>query len=317
MAITLTQLGAFLAVVRGGSVTAAAEELVVTQPSVSAAVSALSREVGVDLIERDGRGVRLTPAGVAFADYAAEVLGLLDQGARAAREAAGAGDHELRLSAVTTAGEYLAPALIQSFAGHHPGIEVTLDVGNRSRVHQRLLDRDADVAIAGRPPDDGRLAATPFLENEITVITHPSDPLARRRSVPVSELGDRVWLLREEGSGSRVMTEDFLARHDLHPRALTLGSNGAIKHAVRAELGVALQPRIAVAIELHAGLLATIALREALPARQWHVLRPSDGPVRPAVEAFVSFVESREARGAIEASRELVETTINAAIRRR
>ncbi|MGH8574995.1 MAG: LysR family transcriptional regulator, partial [Gammaproteobacteria bacterium] len=115
MAVTLTQLGAFLTVVRRGSVTAAAEELVVTQPSVSAAVSALERELGVQLTERAGRTLRPTPAGAAYVPYAAEVLGLLEQGARSAREAAEQESHSLRISAVTTAGEHLVPQLIQAF----------------------------------------------------------------------------------------------------------------------------------------------------------------------------------------------------------
>ena len=115
MAVTLTQLVAFLTVVRRGSVTAAAEELVVTQPSVSAAVNALERELGVRLTERAGRTVRPTAAGATYAPYAADVLGLLEQGGRAAREAAEAHPHTLRISAVTTAGEYLVPQL-------HPGV---------------------------------------------------------------------------------------------------------------------------------------------------------------------------------------------------
>ena len=110
MAVTLTQLVAFLTVVRRGSVTAAAEELVVTQPSVSAAVSALERELGVVLTERAGRTLRPSAAGGAYAPYAADVLGLLEQGARAAREAAEQEPRTLRISAVTTAGEYLVPS---------------------------------------------------------------------------------------------------------------------------------------------------------------------------------------------------------------
>src|SRR5690242_16236743 len=99
MAITVTQLRAFLAVVRGGSVTAAADELIVTQPSVSAALAALSREVGCELFERSGRGVRLTAAGSAFAPYAADVLGLLETGRRSAHEAAALATRTLRIAA--------------------------------------------------------------------------------------------------------------------------------------------------------------------------------------------------------------------------
>src|SRR5919197_1589957 len=245
MAVTVTQLRSFLAVVRTGSVTAAAEELVVSQPSVSAAVSALGRELGVELTERVGRSVRPSSAGKAFAAYAADVIGLLDQGARAAREAADATATELRIGAVTVVGE-------------------------------------------------------PFLDNPIVVITAPDDPLARARRARVEQLGSRPWLLREEGSGTRSMTEEFLAGHDLHPPTRTLGSNGAIKQAARAGLGVSLQSRLATHLEVELGLLGTINLDVPLPRRQWYVSRPAHGPVRPAVEQFLGFVHSGEAKVAVE-----------------
>ena len=116
MSVTLTQLRSFLAVVRSGSVTAAADELVVTQPSVSAAITALSREVGTPLLERDGRGVRPTPAGDAFAPYATDVIGLLEKGRQAAREAVAASERVLRIAAVTTAAESFVPGLMQAFS---------------------------------------------------------------------------------------------------------------------------------------------------------------------------------------------------------
>ena len=133
MAVTLTQLSAFLTVVRRGSVTAAAEELFVTQPSVSAAVAALEREVGAKLLERDGRGLRPTDAGTAFAPYAAHVLGLLEQGERAAREAAEGGRTMLRISAVTSAGDHVVPQLIRAFRDAHPELDLVLHIGNRAR----------------------------------------------------------------------------------------------------------------------------------------------------------------------------------------
>src|SRR5215210_3160035 len=185
MAVTLTQLVAFLAVVRRGSVTAAAEELVVTQPSVSAAVAALERELGVALTERAGRTVRPTPAGAAYAPYASDVLGLLQQGARVAREAEESRPHTLCISAVTTAGEYLVPQLIQAFRERHPDVEISLDVGNRKVVFQRVLDHRVDVAITGRIQDDDRLTGAQFADNEFVLITAPGDPMSKRRWVAV------------------------------------------------------------------------------------------------------------------------------------
>jgi DNA-binding transcriptional LysR family regulator len=298
MAVTVTQLRSFLAVVRTGSVTAAAEELVVSQPSVSAAVSALTRELGVELTERVGRNVRPSPAGKVFASYAADIVGLLDQGARAARETADTAATELRIGAVTTAGEYIVPQLMQAFAAHHPEVTLSVDVGNRERVFERLRTHRSDIAIGGRPPDDG-IVGQRFLDNPIVVVTAPDDPLAKSRRVRVEELGARPWLLREEGSGTRSMTEEFLAGHDLHPPIRTLGSNGAIKQAARAGLGVSLQSRLATHLELELGLLATIHLDVALPRRHWYVIRPTHGPVRPAVEQFLSFVQSDEAKVAV------------------
>jgi LysR family transcriptional regulator, low CO2-responsive transcriptional regulator len=302
MAITLTQLRSFLAVLETGSVTAAAEELYVTQPSVSAAVSALSKELGVDLTNRMGRSVEPTAAGEAFAPYAAHVIGLLDQGGRAAREVAGAAARELRIAAVTTAAEHIVPQLVQEFSASHPELTLTLDVGNRQRVFRELASHRADVAIGGRPPPNGQLSGEPFLDNPILLITASGDPLARRHSVPVGELGMRPWLLREPGSGTRTMTEEFLARHELRPRMLTMGSNGAIKQAARAGLGVSLQSRAATALELKHGLLDTISLREPLPRRQWFVLWPTVGPLREPIREFREFVTSAAAKRLVERS---------------
>jgi LysR family transcriptional regulator, low CO2-responsive transcriptional regulator len=301
MAITLTQLRSFLAVLRTGSVTAAAEELVVTQPSVSAAVSALSRELGVELTQRVGRSIQPSPAGEAFAPFAADVIGLLDQGGRAAREAADLTASELRLAAVTTAGEHIVPPLIEAFSTLHPGITLNLDVGNRARVFERVRLHRSDVAIGGRPPGEG-VVGERFLDNPIVVITKPGDPLARRRSVPIGELAERPWLLREEGSGTRTMTEEILAANGLDPPVLTLGSNGAIKQGARAGLGVSIQSRLTTQLELDMGLLSTIDVSPPLPLRHWYLLRPEHGPVRRPVQQFLAFARSAEGRKAIEAA---------------
>jgi LysR family transcriptional regulator, low CO2-responsive transcriptional regulator len=300
MAITLTQLRSFVAVVDTGSVTGAADELHVTQPSVSAAVSALSKEVGVDLTERVGRNVELRPAGKAFAPYANHVIGLLEQGAHAAREAAGAAERELRIAAVTTAAEHVVPPLVQEFSARHPELTLVLDVGNREQVFRKLASHEVDVAVGGRPPTDGELEGRPFLENPIMLITAPDDPLVGRRAIPVAELAERPWLLREPGSGTRAMTEEFLANYDLRPPLLTMGSNGAIKQAARAGLGVSLQHRAATALELEHGMLGAISVREPLPRRQWFVLWPSVGPQPGPASEFVEFVTTKEAKKLVE-----------------
>jgi DNA-binding transcriptional LysR family regulator len=302
MAVTMTQLSAFLAVVRTGSVTSAAEALVVTQPSVSAAVSALEREVGVQLTERAGRGIKPTPAGLTYARYASDVMALLREGSEAAAEAARGVTDRVRVAAVTTAGEYLLPALIRGFREHRPDLDVSVYVDNRQEVFRQLGAREADVAISGRPPEDGGFEGAPFLENEFVLIAAPTDPMAQRPWVPVRELAERSWLMREEGSGTRRLCEAYLASHQLTPPLLTLGSNGAIKSAARMGLGIALQSQAAVGLEVSSGQLATIRPRGGLPKRQWHVVRSTVGPASEATEAFAEYVRS-SAEEALERAR--------------
>jgi LysR family transcriptional regulator, low CO2-responsive transcriptional regulator len=293
--ITLTQIRAFLAVKNVGSVHGAASQLLVSQPSVSAAVASLGRELGTVLFERHGRGVRLTESGEAFAPYAAEVLGLLEQGRSAAQEAAHPKASKVRLAAVNTAGEYLVPPLIQAYRQVDPGISILLEVGNRTTVLERLQSRHADIGIGGRPPGRG-LTGYPLVGNELVVVG---------RNVR-ADLARTPWLLREEGSGTRLATERLLADLDFGssesgpPELLTLGSNGAIKQGLVFGLGVTLISRYAVAAELTSGLLGEIGVPGTPLSRPWHVLYPQSRVTRPGVRAFGEFLCSPQARQIIE-----------------
>jgi DNA-binding transcriptional LysR family regulator len=302
VAVTVTQLSAFLAVVRHGSVTGAAEELVVTQPSVSAAVAALERELGVDLTERAGRSIRTTAAGEAYARYAADVLALLKEGSEVVGEVAKGTGAPLRVTAVTTAGEYLLPPLLHAFREREPELEVSVHVGNREEVFRRLEAHEADVAISGQAPGERGFEGAAFLDNEFVLITSPDDPLAKRAWVAVDELAGTPWLMREQGSGTRRLCETYLNSHQLQPSMLTLGSNGAIKNAARMGLGVALQSREAVALELELGLLKTIRPRGGLPKRSWYVVRSTIGPGSALAAAFMEFVRSPAAGQALARS---------------
>jgi DNA-binding transcriptional LysR family regulator len=300
VSITLTQLRSFLAVMRRGSITGAADELVVTQPSVSAAVAALSRELGTPLTQRDGRGVRPTEAGVAFAPYAADVIGLLEDGRHAAHEAAGLAAQRLRLAAVTTAAESFVPPLMRAFAARSPEIGLTLAVGNRANVIDLVLDHRADIGVGGRPPSDPRVEAVPIAHNEFVLICAPDDPLVGAGPAGGEALAERVWLLREAGSGTRALNEDFLRAEALSPPTLVLGSNGAIKQAARAGIGVSFISRDAVALELDAGLLAALPVARPPASRQWYAMCSTVGPRPDAVARFMDFAASAadEARAA-------------------
>lgn len=270
--VTLGQLRTFLTVAETGSVRAAAERLVVTQPAVSSALGALAAEVGVALVARDGRGLRLTPAGTAFADYARQALGLLDQ----AVNAAAGHDHpergRLRLAAVTTAGERIVPRLLASFRQRYPEAGVVLEVGNRRRVWDLLANRQVDLAIGGRAPAGRPLESLATRPNLLVVVAAaaPGEPPVRH--VGIDELARATWLLREPGSGTRGTTEELLSELELDPRVLTVGSNGAILESVQVGLGITLISRDAVANDLYGRRLQEWRHGRLPLRREWHVV---------------------------------------------
>ncbi|MDQ3944859.1 MAG: LysR family transcriptional regulator [Actinomycetota bacterium] len=287
--MTIGQLRTFLAVAATGSVRAAAEQLVVTQPAVSAALAALQKEVGVALVEREGRGLRLTAAGRTFAAHTRRALGLLEAGMVAAAGAAEPERGRVRLAAVTTAGERLVPPLLVSFRAEWPDVEVTLEVGNRRRVWDLLAHHEVDLAIAGRPPATQPVVSLATRPHDLVVVAARHGPTAVRR-VSFSDLDTATWLLRETGSGTRTATEEFLRAHDLDPPFLTLGSNGAIREAVLIGLGVTLVSRDAVAPELAGGALEEWRCPPLPLRREWHAATRSDSPLPPTGQLLLEHL---------------------------
>jgi DNA-binding transcriptional LysR family regulator len=288
--MTFGQLATFLAVARAGSVRGAAAALVVTEPAVSAAVSALQRDLGVELVTRQGRGIVLTPAGETLARYAAELLGLRDQALREIR-----GARVLRLAAVTTAAEHVVPPLLKVFREQAPQVEVSLEVGNREQVFEMLARRQVDVAVGGRPPAGAPITGVPFLEYRLVVVAAADHP--------VTDPADETWLLRERGSGTRATVEAFLEEAGIVPRStMTLGSNGAVKQAAAVGLGVTLLSTHAAGAELASGALVRVPMTGAPLRRSWFVLEREGGPVLPEVAVFRAFCRSREAKAAVLAA---------------
>jgi DNA-binding transcriptional LysR family regulator len=281
--ITLHQIRTFLETARLGSVQEAADALVVTQPAVSAALASLQRSVGVRLIERDGRRIKLTDAGKAFEAYGRRVFALLDEGNRRAREVAGETTSRVGLAAVTTAAEHLVPRLLQSFRESRPDVGVDLAVGNHEHVWDRLRHWEVDLVIAGRPPQGSSLRTIATRRHEMIVIAPAGERLA-----PES-LGTATWLLREPGSGTRAVTEECFAALGIDPPRISIASNGAISACVRAGMGCSLVSRDGVEDALLSGTVQQIETAFTPLDREWHLVAASDRELPPAVEGFIDF----------------------------
>jgi DNA-binding transcriptional LysR family regulator len=259
---TNARLRALVELADTGSVRAAAQRLVVTEASVSGAISALAAEVGVPLLDRDGRGVRLTAAGRRYVAYARRILGLHEEALAAARGEADPARGTLRLAAVTTAGEHLLPTLLASFRAEYPAVVLGLEVAPRQAVWPKLAHHEVDLVVAGRPPADGPARVRAVRPNSLVVVGPPGafDPAAA------------TWLLREPESGIRATTTALLSALEIAPPQLTLGSHGAVVAAAVAGLGVTLVSRPAVRAHLESGALVELAVPGTPLQRPWHVV---------------------------------------------
>lgn len=280
--MTFAQLRTFVAVADAGSVRAAADQLMVTPSAVSTALAALQERVGIALVVREGRGVRLTAAGQAYAGYARRILGLLETARVAATGEVDPAHGELRLGALTTAAEQVVPALLAGFSERFPTVGLHLEVGNRERVRALLDHHEVDLVVSGRPAPGPAQQVHGVRANALVVVA----PAGRAPGPDVlAWLGAQTWLLREHGSGTRATTSAWLDHLELAPRTLTLGSNVAIVAAVAAGLGVTLVSRDAVAHGLREGALGIVDAPGTPLPRDWHLVAPA-GPL-PATAALL------------------------------
>jgi DNA-binding transcriptional LysR family regulator len=289
--MTINQLRTFVMLAGAGSVREAAQRLFVTQPAVSAAVAALQSELGVRLVEREGRGLRLTDAGLVLAGYGRRILGLWEEAASATVAGADPERGRLRLAAVTTAGEHVVPALLASFRELHPGVEVVLEVGNRSNVWDLLANGGVDLAIGGRPPQGGDLVSLAEADNELVLVSARGAKRAvSPRTVSIADLARCTWLVREPGSGTRATAEELLEDLGIAPSRLTLGSNGALRESALVGLGVALISRVAVARQLAEGALEEWRAGPLPLKRAWHLVARGGWTVPPTATLFVDHL---------------------------
>lgn len=304
--MTLNQLRTFLAVARLGSVRAAAEHLVVSQPAVSGAVSSLERELGVDLFERNGRGVRITPAGVTFADAARTSLQHLDRGVRVVRSVEEPGRGAVRIAAIATAAERLLIPRLADFRREQPQAEVNVTVGNRTTVWDALRDHEVDLVVAGRPPSSLAAEVLGSATNTLVVVGLPEYGRRSRRAT-LTYLSTATWLLREDGSGTRIATDELIARLGIDPPRMVLGANGAIEEAVAAGFGVALLPLGAIKRRLDAGTLQRIEAPGTPMERPWHLVASSEVALAPtAALAARSLLDATDAFTPTPAARRLL-----------
>ena len=287
---TLHQLKVFEATARHGSFTRAAEELFLTQPTVSIQVKQLTKAVGLPLFEQIGKRLYLTQAGQKLLDTCQEIFERLDQFEMSVSDLKGMKQGQLRLAVITTA-KYFVPRLLGPFCQRYPGIDISLKVTNHQIIQERMAENRDDLYIISQPPDQPDLKVHLFLENPLVVLAHKSHPLADKTNVPIQALNDQPFIMREPGSGTRQAVQKLFAQHKVEVRVrLELGSNEAIKQAIAGGLGISVLSRHTIVSEGTAGEFAILDVDHFPIERHWYAAHLSGKHLSVVAETFLNYL---------------------------
>jgi DNA-binding transcriptional LysR family regulator len=289
------QLTAFCAVVERGSFSQAAERLGVTQPAVSLQVKALEERLGQQLLDRSGRRVEPTEAGLRLYRAAQRVLQAEEQLLAEVADRDGVVRGRLAIGASTGPGGRLVPLLLCEFAGAYPEVEVALSISDTQRVIEQVADREVELGIVGASRRVRGIRFEPLARDEI-VLAVPAGHRLAGRTVDTGELEAETLLEMQEGAGVRQVVEEELRREGvrLRPRArIELGLQESVKSAVLAGYGVSFISRNALEAELAAGTVAVARVRGIEPARQIYLARLATRVPTRAADVFVDFARAR------------------------
>lgn len=287
---TLHQLKVFEAAARHGSFTRAAEELFLTQPTVSMQVKQLSKSVGLPLFEQVGKRLYLTEAGRELLATCREIFDRIAQFEMTVADLKGVKQGLLRLAVVTTA-KYVVPRLLGPFCQRYPGIDVSLQVTNHEILMDRFSQNQDDLYILSQTPENVDMNVQPFLENPLVVLAPSNHHLANRKDIPLEAIANEPFIMREPGSGTRQAVQKMFEKEGLGLKVkLELGSNEAIKQAIAGGLGISVLSSHTLALEGATSQLTILNVQGFPIERYWYVVYPSGKQLSVLARTFFEYL---------------------------
>lgn len=292
---TFRQMQIFEAVVRLGSFTRAAEELFLTQPTVSTQLKKLTDVMEIPLLDQSGRQLKPTEAGEELYRSVRRIFDSLSDLDMRIASLKGLRCGRLRLGVITTA-KYFTPEILGDFCRQFPGVDVTLKVTNRDSIFERIQNNEDDIYILGQPPEkDLNLKSYPFAPNPLVVMAARNHPLTKESNISIERLAQEPFISREVGSGIRDTSMRLFSEHGLTPNVrMELGSNEAIKHAVVAGLGVAVLSLHTLVLEGAAGPVDVLDVEGFPIERKWYLAHSNDKELSLIASTFLEFALASE-----------------------
>ncbi|QDD12751.1 LysR family transcriptional regulator [Candidatus Methylopumilus rimovensis] len=286
MNITFKQMRLFLALSDTLSVTKASQKMGITQPTASMQLKEIAETIGFPLFEVINKKVHLTEMGEKLALTVRAMLNEWQSFEQSIEELKGLHGGSLKVAVVSTA-KYFIPKLLGSFYALYPQIDIALEVLNRDGVIKRLHDNKDDLYIMTKPPKEIDIQEEMFMSNPLVIIAHKSHPLSEKNNISLDTLKDERFILRENGSGTRLFTEQHFKKKKFKPKVLLeLGNNEAIKKCVESRLGLAVISRHAIEDYNLQKNLSILQVKDFPIASNWFIVNLNGKRFSPIALAF-------------------------------
>jgi LysR family transcriptional regulator, low CO2-responsive transcriptional regulator len=288
---TLHQLKVFETVARLTSITRAAEELSLTQPTVSMQIKQLTQNIGVPLFEQIGKKLYLTASGQELFTTCQDIFDRLARFEMKIADFQGLKQGKLKLATITTT-KYFIPRALAPFCQLYPGVEVALEITNHERVLERMSENLDDLYIISKVPDRLDVSLHPFLDNPLVVIAPINHPLAGEKNIPISKLQDEAFIMRERGSGTRAAVEQLFTQHNVSVKVrLELGGNEAIKQAIGVGFGISVLSQHTFPQDAAMSGLTILDVQHFPIERHWYIVYPADKQLSILASTFFDFLQ--------------------------
>lgn len=285
----------FVTVVDHKNFSRAAEELYLSQPSVSLQIRNLENELGTKLINRSPKHLELTQSGEIFYGYAKQILLLHDKAKQEIDQLTNVVTGVLKVGASYTIGEYILPSVLAEFAAQFPNVDIEASIANTEEMVQAVRVNHLDLALVEGEANYSDLVVRPIMEDEIILVVPNQHALARLPVVTAEHLQGQVWILREGGSGTRAFSDKLIKDWGIQvKKTYIFGSSQAVKQAVMAGLGIALVSCWIVRKELNAQELTAIRIKGKRLTRSFSLINSKNHEMSKTMEVFMEQLFSHD-----------------------
>jgi DNA-binding transcriptional LysR family regulator len=298
--ITLQQLEGLIALMEAGSYTRAATHLFLSQSTLTKQIQNMEDAAGTKFVNRGSAGISLTPEGRILYDYAKRLSRLRDEASDRIARLKDQDSGHIHIVASTTPATYILPQLLQQILPLHPDIRVHIQMHDSDEALQTVLSNQAEIGFIGKETANAKIVSTRLCRDKLLLIVSPQHRLARQPSVTIAELAREAFIVREHGSGTQAIFDDFLQQQGGQRLSrfnviCEMGSTEAVKEAILAGIGIAILSFFAVRRELEQGSLIAVEIADCSLERYFYIIYRRNFPLRKHHLLFLEGIKQLSA----------------------